>query len=693
MRKILLTVLFLTLSMPVLQARGFAEEAVGSEGLLFMEIPSVITSTLREQKASEAPSPMTVITKNDIKLRGYHRLSEVIDDVVGFEPISDGNEVLTAVRGAFASTTNKIITLVNGHRMNDLFLGRYNINQFINMDAVERIEFIRGGGSVLYGSGALLGVINIITKKGAEIDGTLITSDIGSEIFENALTYGEKVQDMDILVNVTMVDAVGSEIPVSASKNPAPAGQTAKDGFVYWNRYPSNWSAMSVVNTPNTSITLRAEHTEQVVPRAIYTTYDYENEPLRPRYNEQHFFMDYKRTFEFNERAKFSINPSITYIGFWDQSVTIAGADYFPPYGKRSGSLNEHNIYGLKALFEKDFDYMYLITGIDFLLANFFRNDFNNVITDPTRVVTPQIVIDPDSQGPKGTWLIAGYLAQSELKLRHNLTATLGMRYDTFQGRADPHFTPRIALVYLPTQKLTAKAMYSSSYFAPQWIHTNKSSTGQFMGVPDIDPEQSENYDLIFEYNADKLRLTSDLFQSRVYGLITNVLKGTIFTYENIGESLYRGAEVSAKYEINKITAVEGSWCLVKPVESETTASLLQNGQIKDIPENIFRCGFIVKPLRDFNVSLWGRHLTSVETTEVTALDASNVPTATSMISVPGVTLLDMAVTYDIKDLTLHIKGSNITDMKYSIAGARNGIGSPLPMRGFVYEVGVGYKF
>ncbi|MBN1384323.1 MAG: TonB-dependent receptor [Elusimicrobia bacterium] len=682
------------LSLHVSLAEWEADKIESEEELLFMEIPMVITSTLREQKISQAPSPITLVTKEEIQKRGYRRLSEVLEDVPGFEPLADLNEVVPAVRGAFSSTTNKVLILVNGHRMNGLFLGRYNIDQFIGMDAVERIEFVRGGGSALYGAGALLGVINIITKKGAEIDGTLVKVEVGSEGYESSVTYGRKKDDMDILWNVTVVDTDGTEVDVPASENPVPSGQPARDGVVYCNRYPENWSAVGTVNTKNTSLMMRMEHTERVIPRTLYTTYDLSVEPLHPRYNEQNFLADYKYTFYLDNGAKLSLNPHITYIGYWDQSVHIAGADLFPPYGRRSGSLNEHNIAGLKVFYEKDIrDDLNLITGIDFLRAAFLRTDVNNVVTDTTTVVSPEIIIDPDSQGPKGSWLIGGYLVQAEWKVNQPMTITLGGRYDTFEDRADPQFTPRAAVVYTTMQNLIVKLMYNSSYFAPQWIHTNKSSTGQYLGAPDIDPEESRNCDLIFEYNTNKLLLSADFYQSKVSGLISNVVRDNIFTYENVGDSQYRGMELVAKYDIHKLAKLEGSWSSAFPVEGRTSSSLLQNGQIKDIPENIFRYGLTLKPVKTLDVALWGRYLTSVETTEVTALAASNTPTATREISLPCVMILDTAMTYYIKDLTLQFKATNITDKDYRIAGARNGIGLPLPMPGFVYEFSISGKF
>jgi outer membrane receptor for ferrienterochelin and colicins len=122
---------------------------------------SIVSASLREETLSGAAAPMYIVTAREIKERGYTTLKDAMEDVPGYIDLSDTNENIAGVRGAYASTTNKILIMINGHRMNSLSLGRYNTDQYIGMDAVERIEFVMGPGSVLYGTGAVIGVVNI----------------------------------------------------------------------------------------------------------------------------------------------------------------------------------------------------------------------------------------------------------------------------------------------------------------------------------------------------------------------------------------------------------------------------------------------------------------------------------------------------------------------------------------------------
>ena len=125
---------------------GLAQWALADDNAFqFLEEEAkVVAATLREQKPADAPASVTVVTAKQIKQKGYRTIKDIMLDVPGFTDVSDGNEEIVAIRGTFASTTNKILTLVNGHRMNDLMLGRYNTDQFIGLDTVDHVEFIRG---------------------------------------------------------------------------------------------------------------------------------------------------------------------------------------------------------------------------------------------------------------------------------------------------------------------------------------------------------------------------------------------------------------------------------------------------------------------------------------------------------------------------------------------------------------------
>lgn len=130
---------------------------------------TVVTATRSKKKDVDVPAATVVITKQQIKESGATNAAEALGKVNGITYKSFGP------RGASMGTMNNEINirgvdngtlvLVNGNPI--AWRGKYNMEE-IPADTIERIEIVKGGGSVLYGSEAMSGVINIITKKGAE---------------------------------------------------------------------------------------------------------------------------------------------------------------------------------------------------------------------------------------------------------------------------------------------------------------------------------------------------------------------------------------------------------------------------------------------------------------------------------------------------------------------------------------------
>lgn len=221
-------ILLLGLSASSLHAdESFAEDLdlfeLSFEDLMAVE---VVTATMKGQSLRDAPASVAVASSALIKERGYRSIKDILVDTEGFNDLADVNEEVGTFRGTYATTTNKTLTLVDGHRMNEFELGRYNLDQFIGFDIIERVEIVRGPGSALYGTGALNGVINIITKKGKDVGGTLVKLRGGPGAVLASITYGNGFKKADVLVNFTFLQAKGTTVkqPASLDYTPPNAG-------------------------------------------------------------------------------------------------------------------------------------------------------------------------------------------------------------------------------------------------------------------------------------------------------------------------------------------------------------------------------------------------------------------------------------------------------------------------------------
>ena len=130
----------------------------------------VVTAQRTETKDLRTPATTTVITAKDIENRGYLSVFDALDQTVGITSYNyssgQGDNGSSTGRTYIRGLDKGTLILVNGSPIN---LSNYNSTAGIPISAVERIEIVKGSNSVLYGSEAMGGVVNIITKKGGTI--------------------------------------------------------------------------------------------------------------------------------------------------------------------------------------------------------------------------------------------------------------------------------------------------------------------------------------------------------------------------------------------------------------------------------------------------------------------------------------------------------------------------------------------
>lgn len=183
------------------------------EAILFQDLPSVFSASKYEQKTTEAPSAVTIITADEIEKYGYHTLAEVLRSVPGFYVTDDRNYNYLGIRGFNrpGDYNTHVLLLVDGHRLNDNVYNQAAIGTeaVVDVDLIDRIEIIRGPSSPLYGTNAFFGVINVLTKRGRDIRGTELSTEVGSyDSYTARVTYGNRFANgMDVLLSGAFYDS------------------------------------------------------------------------------------------------------------------------------------------------------------------------------------------------------------------------------------------------------------------------------------------------------------------------------------------------------------------------------------------------------------------------------------------------------------------------------------------------------
>ncbi|MGZ7030681.1 MAG: TonB-dependent receptor plug domain-containing protein, partial [Thermoanaerobaculia bacterium] len=142
----------------------------------------ISTAAKYEQRVTDVPASVTVITAEEIARNGWQTLADALASVPGVTLTYDRGYTYLGVRGVGLPSdyNNRFLILLNGQPMLDGVAGAIDTGTAlaIDMSLLSRIEFVRGPGSVLYGSGAMFGVINLVLKS--EQEGASVTAGAGS---------------------------------------------------------------------------------------------------------------------------------------------------------------------------------------------------------------------------------------------------------------------------------------------------------------------------------------------------------------------------------------------------------------------------------------------------------------------------------------------------------------------------------
>ncbi len=147
---------------------------------LLEEESRVFAASRYVQAIEQTPANVTVISREQIRRFGYRSIHEALSSLPGVYNATSQWPALgvrgIAVPGDFGS---RVLYLVNGMPMYEATYGGFFI-EYLDIESIDRIEFIKGAGSALYGSGAVQAVVNLITRSGAAAAGNTVSFEVGS---------------------------------------------------------------------------------------------------------------------------------------------------------------------------------------------------------------------------------------------------------------------------------------------------------------------------------------------------------------------------------------------------------------------------------------------------------------------------------------------------------------------------------
>jgi iron complex outermembrane receptor protein len=182
---------------------------------------TITTASSQAENLEESPVPVTLITEDMIRISGARNLKEVlIAYVPSMTSVDCNDDINFAMRGIFSQGQEKILILLNGHRLNSYATNVVSPDFSISLDKIKQIEVLRGPASSLYGGVALSAVINVITKQGIDVDGIRLSGGGGSYgQWRGDILFGKRFFDLDIVVWGSLYKADGQRFFVPCSES------------------------------------------------------------------------------------------------------------------------------------------------------------------------------------------------------------------------------------------------------------------------------------------------------------------------------------------------------------------------------------------------------------------------------------------------------------------------------------------
>ncbi len=514
--------IFSIIFIPYITSIAFAQEDADNISLESLLNINIDTVSKYEQTISSAPASITIITPEIIRRYGYQTLDEVLMSIRGFYISNDRNYSYIGVRGfnRHSDYNNRVLLLINGHTMNESVYGSVAAGNDLGLclDAIDRIEIIRGPGSVLYGTGAMFAIINIVTKKGNSIDGTKLLPLIGSyRKLQGSLISGKEFKNnLDLFTTGTLGDIKGQDLYFEEYDDPSTNNGIAED--LDWEKYHG---FLTSVGNNNTVVQGFINSRKKGIPTASWETIfnDKRNETL-----------DERGFLEFSYSKDFNSYKNIVLRGYYDYYIYKG---LYPYESAEQYEASEGRWIGGEGSFRWDIkSNSRLITGFEF--KNHFQN--GNLLWDKNETYF-------DGNFP---YKVYSAYVQNEYQLMENFSLIAGIRGDLYSNNRSP-ITPRVAAIYNPIKSGTVKLLYGEAFRIPNLYEVYYEDEYSTKSNLKLKPERIKTTELVWEQ-----RLTNDLlgtisvYNYRIKDLIDQEIDPSdgLTQHRNISKAKANGLEL-----------------------------------------------------------------------------------------------------------------------------------------------------
>lgn len=564
---------FLPLPVTVSHASNSVDEELS---YLFGDDEFVSIATGYKQRIAKAPAVASVITADQIRAMGAQDLDQVLESVPGLHVgvAASGYNSLYTMRGIFSDRSQQMLVLINGFPITNMFAAnRGEAWGGMPVEMIARVEVIRGPGSALYGADALSGVINIITKASADIDGVETGGSVGSfDAQRGWFLYGGQLSGWDMAFGVELSQTDGQSETVNAD------AQTQRDVI----DGTSSSLAPGGVNLGKKSVDVRLdlEKGSWRIRSGFQGRYEMETGAgVNQVLDDEGSVRSHRFNFDVTNHQSQIIQgwDLTTAFSFFDTSLETrnvhlfqAGAfGAFPDGMIGSPSQYErHYRLDLTAAFT-GFDDHAVRVGAGYHYLDLYRLEveqnfdlsggFPPVDLGGVRGISGDGLFNETNSRE-----VAYLYIQDEWSVAQGWDVVGGLRYDNFSDFGGT-LNPRFASVW-SHGNLTSKFLYGRAFRAPSSAEQFNRNNPVAIGNSHLDPETIDHYEVAFDYAySPDMRVGVNLFYYKMLDMIA-------FTpvAMNTGMQTGKGFELEFDWLLNPDTQITANYAYQRSRNKET---------------------------------------------------------------------------------------------------------------------------
>jgi outer membrane receptor for ferrienterochelin and colicins len=589
------------------QGQRPAADLLGLDSLLEIRVS---TAAKYAQRLGEVASSVTIVTAEDIERYGHRTLDDVLAGLAGFYTSNDRNYTYIGARGFSRPTdyNNRLLVLIDGNTLNESVWGSAPLGGELGIPlrALERIEIVRGPGSALYGTGAIFGVINLITKTPTSLDGAEISGDAGSSGRRGGqLLFGHRF-DRGLAVSLSgLIDRNGGENQYYPEYD-SPETNNGVAQQLDWER---RWAMLGSVASGGMRLHGRYSSRTKAFPTGAYEA----------RFNERgaktrddYAFLELNYDRELGPKRRLATRTYYNwyyYDGGYPNGVDSAG---FPAMLLDGG---RYSAAGSEGTLRFDIASSNRLTVGGEVRRELDARYFSKLGDQPAYVELD------------GTATTLSAYVQDEHQLSSTVSILGGARFDRYTATVSA-LTPRAAMIVSPTRSTTLKLLYGEAFRAPSSYEAGANSD-MYRRNPDLEPERARTLELVWQQHLGTGVLGSmSMFQYRMQGLIdlTSDSATASYVYRNVGSARSRGVEAGVDVRLAQSISGYANYTFQRTLDEAGT-------RLTNSPAHLFKAGAGMQLTRWLRPAAQLRY----ETSRRTVYDTETAPFAVTDVNI-GIT-------------------------------------------------------